>query len=48
VTDDSLVYRRGTNAAIAGLVIQVGLTVATALVGLWTQIPAAQPFLAAP
>lgn len=40
--DDPLVYRRGTNAAIAGLVIQVGLTVATALVGLWTQSPAIQ------
>jgi len=42
VIDDSLVYRRGTTAAIAGLVIQIGLTLATALVGLWTQSPAIQ------
>ena len=42
MTDDPLVYRRGASAAIAGLVIQVGLTVATALVGLWTQSPAIQ------
>lgn len=42
VTDDQLTYRRGTTAAIIGLVIQLGLTVATALVGLWTQSPAIQ------
>ncbi len=42
VTDDQLVYRRGTTAALSGLVIQVVLTVATALIGLWTQSPAIQ------
>jgi len=42
VTDDQLAYRRGTTAAITGLVIQLVLTVGTALVGLWTQSPAVQ------
>jgi membrane protease subunit HflK len=42
VTDDQLVYRRGTTAAITGLVIQVVLTAGTSLVGLWTQSPAVQ------
>ena len=42
MTDDQLVYRRGTTAALVGLVIQAGLAVATALVGLWTRSPAIQ------
>lgn len=42
MTDDQLAYRRGTTAAITGLVIQLMLTVGTAVVGLWTQSPAVQ------
>lgn len=42
MSNDQLTYRRGTTAAIVGLVIQFGLTVATALVGLWTESPAIQ------
>jgi modulator of FtsH protease HflK len=42
LTDDQLIYRRGTTAAIVGLLIQLTLSVATALVGLWTQSPAIQ------
>lgn len=42
VKGDQLTYRRGTTAATVGLVIQLALTVATALVGLWTQSPAIQ------
>ena len=40
MTDDKLIYRRGATAAVVGLLIQLALTVATALVGLWTQSPA--------
>ncbi len=40
--DEQLTYRRGTTAAIAGLVIQVVLTLAMALAGLWTESPAVQ------
>ena len=39
---DETTYRRGMIAATIGLVLQVALTVATALVGLWTQSPAIQ------
>lgn len=42
MTDDQLVYRRGLHAALVGLAVQVILTVATGLVGLWTQSPAIQ------
>ena len=42
MTADQLTYRRGTTAATVGLVLQLALTVATALVGLWTQSPAIQ------
>ena len=42
VKGDQLTYRRGTTAATVGLVIQLMLTVATALVGLWTESPAIQ------
>ena len=40
--DDQLTFRRGTTAAVAGLVIQVALTVAMGIVGLWTESPAVQ------
>ncbi|NBW95455.1 MAG: hypothetical protein EBR28_01665 [Planctomycetia bacterium] len=39
---DQTTYRRGATAASVGLVLQLALTVATALVGLWTQSPAIQ------
>ncbi len=39
---DQLLYRRGTTAALVGLAIQVILSLAFALVGLWTQSPAIQ------
>jgi regulator of protease activity HflC (stomatin/prohibitin superfamily) len=42
VADDQFLYRRGTTAALVGLAIQVGLVVATAMVGLWTRSPAIQ------
>jgi modulator of FtsH protease HflK len=42
VKGDQLTYRRGMTAATVGLVIQLALTVATALVGLWTESPAIQ------
>jgi membrane protease subunit HflK len=42
VHDDQLTFRRGTTAAVAGLVIQVALTVAMGIVGLWTESPAVQ------
>jgi hypothetical protein len=37
---DQSVYRRGTVAAIVGLVIQLALTIAIGLLGLWTRSPA--------
>ncbi len=39
---DQFLYRRGTTAALVGLAIQVILSLAFALVGLWTQSPAIQ------
>lgn len=40
--DDAATYRRGTGAALAGLFVQVVLTVAMGLAGLWTESPAIQ------
>jgi regulator of protease activity HflC (stomatin/prohibitin superfamily) len=37
---DALVFRRAVNAAVAGLVIQVGLSVAVGLTALWGDSPA--------
>jgi regulator of protease activity HflC (stomatin/prohibitin superfamily) len=42
VTRDQSLYRRGTIAALVGLGIQVGLTVAFGVVGVWTESPAIQ------
>ncbi|MBL6713094.1 MAG: hypothetical protein ISQ07_06890 [Pirellulales bacterium] len=42
MTDDQITFRRGSIAAIAGLVIQIALTVAMGLLGLWTESPAVQ------
>ena len=42
MTRDQSLYRRGTIAALVGLAIQVGLTVAFAVVGAWTESPAIQ------
>jgi membrane protease subunit HflK len=42
LADNQLLYRRGRTAAVVGLLIQLALTVATAVVGLWTRSPAIQ------
>lgn len=42
MTRDQSLYRRGTIAALVGLGIQVGLTVAFGVVGVWTESPAIQ------
>ncbi len=42
MADNQLLYRRGRTAAVVGLLIQLALTVATAVVGLWTRSPAIQ------
>jgi membrane protease subunit HflK len=42
MTRDQSLYRRGTIAALVGLGIQVGLTVAFGMVGVWTESPAIQ------
>ena len=42
MADNQLLYRRGRTAAVVGLLIQLALTVATAVAGLWTRSPAIQ------